>query len=157
VPNHVSCTQRSRMHLLVRRISPYTHHDLLLGVFPSRELASQARSQYLQAVVHEHDDPWARQAYWEVSDNDVEILDSVSSIDATSQAARVFVVSSYAEGFGQVIRKLEAVAGTLERAQARADLLEAQDDGSGPYHCEVDEVLVGELSRERDGFRTRPS
>ena len=145
------------MHILVRRISPYTHHDLLLGVFPSRELASEARSQYLQAVVHGCGDPWALQAYWEVSDNDVEILETVSLIDVTSEVARVFVVSSYAEGFGQVIRTFEAVAGTFDLAQARADLLEAQDDGGEPYHCEVDEVLVGELSRERDGFRARLS
>lgn len=145
------------MYLLVRRISPYTHHDLLLGVFRSRELANQARLEYLAAILHSAEEPWSQQAYQEVSDNDVEILADSPSLGISPEMDRVFVVSSYSEGFGQVVRKFEAIAGTLDLAQARADSLEAEEDSGFPYECEVDEIPVGVLSRERDGYRTQLS
>jgi hypothetical protein len=145
------------MHLLVRRVSPYTQHDLLLGVFPSADLANQARLEHLRAVLHSSEDPWARQAYREVSDADVEILADVPLLGISPETDRVFVVSSYSEGFGQVVRKFEAIAGTLDLAQARADSLVSEDDSVFPYECEVDEVPVGVLSRERDGYRTQRS
>ncbi|MEZ4222560.1 MAG: hypothetical protein R3B13_16590 [Polyangiaceae bacterium] len=85
------------------------------------------------------------------------ILDDVPLVDTDSHANRVFVVSSYAEGFGQVIRKFEAIAGTVALAQARADFLEAREHGDFPYQCEVDEVPVGVLSDERDGYGAQPT
>jgi hypothetical protein len=145
------------MHLLVRRVSPYTQHDLLLGVFPSADLANQARSEHLRAVLHSSEDPWARQAYREASDVDVEILADVPLLGISPETDRVFVVSSYSAGFGQVVRKFEAIAGTLDLAHARADSLVSEDDSAFPYECEVDEVPVGVLSRERDGYRTQLS
>ena len=142
------------MFVLIRRVSSYTHHDLLLGVFRSLAQAAEARAEYIETVLRANEDPWASQAYASVSDNDVEVLDAVPLIAMTSHVDRAFVVSSYAEGFGQVVRKFEAVVGALGQAQAHAKSLEANDDGSCPYSCEIAEVPIGKLSHAQGGYRT---
>jgi hypothetical protein len=142
----------SNLFVLIRRVSSYTHHDLLLGVFHSRVQAEESRDEYIEAVMRKPDDPWARQAYAIVSDDDVEILDDVPLISLSPSADRVFVVSSYAEGFGQVVRKLEALLGTHAEAHAHAEALEASDEGDFPYSCQVDEVPTGKLSTDAHGY-----
>jgi len=141
------------MHLLMRRLSEYTANHLLLGVFRTLEGAERARHEYLNSVVHGTSDPWAKQAYHEVSDGDVAILSSLPCLEPADSQDRAFVVSSYAEGFGQVIRSFEAIAGSDTTARGHATALEAKDDGEFPYHCEIDEVLVGELSLAPGGHR----
>lgn len=98
--------------------------------------------------------PWARQAYAIVSDDDVEILDDVPLIALSPSADRVFAVSSYAEGFGQVARKFEALLGTAAEARAHAKALEASDESDFPYSCQVDEVPTGKLSIDAHGYHS---
>lgn len=139
------------MHLLMRKISAYTGDDLLLGVFRTLEEAERGRREYLSSVVHGTSDPWAEQAYHEVSDEDVVILPSLLRLDLAESADRVFVVSSYSEGFGQVSRSFEAIAGSNEAARDHVAALTAKDEGEFPYWCGIDEVLVGELSQDPSG------
>lgn len=139
------------MHLLMRELSAYTANNLLLGVFRTLEEAERGRSKYLKSVVHGASDPWAKQSYHHVSDEDVVILSSVSHLELADPADRVFVVSSHAEGFGQIIRSFEAIAGSNTAARKHAAALEAKDDGKFPYHCEIDEIVVGELSQDPRG------
>ncbi|MEP7126967.1 MAG: hypothetical protein ABJE95_38905 [Byssovorax sp.] len=135
----------------MRRLSEYTANHLLLGVFRALDDAERARREYLRAVVHGPSDPWAKQAYHEVSDDDVAILSSLAQLDQAEPRDRVFVISSYAEGFGQVVRSFEAIAGSEAAASEHAASLEAEDDGEFPGYVEVDEILVGELSLDPRG------
>lgn len=133
------------MHLLVRRISSYTEADRLLGAFKTVEAAEAARDSYLLRVVHGPSDPWAHQAYHEVTDGDVIIWSSIPEIDVSDAAERVFVVSSFTEGFGQIQRTIEAVVGSAAAAQRHAEEREARGDDHFPHECEVEELEVGVL------------
>jgi hypothetical protein len=132
------------MHLLIRRISPYTGKDLLLGVYRTFDEAKEYRREYLRTVLHGRSDPWKGQAYHRVSDDDVRILSSVRHLNVDDASRRVLVVSSCSEGFGQIVRRFEAIADSVATARAYAAKLEARDDGQFPFYCEVDEVVVGE-------------
>ena len=139
------------MHLLIRKLSAYTGSDLLLGVFRTADDAQRARVRYLDEVVHGTSDPWAVQAYHAVSDDDLQILSSLVELDLPDAVGAVFVISSYAEAFGQVVRVFEALAGSDAAARSYAGTLETKADVELPYHCKVDEVVVGELSRSARG------
>jgi hypothetical protein len=132
------------VHVLVRKISPYTGEDLFLGAFTTIERAALARSAYLARVLH-GSDPWADQAYHQVTDNDVVVLSKIPHVGVAESAKRIFVVRSYSEGFGQVVVKIEALTGSLESARDRMLELENQNTDDFPYECGTSEVVVDEL------------
>src|SRR5262245_46582312 len=139
------------MHVLIRKLSEYTANHLLLSVFRTVEEAEQGRCEYLQTVLHSPSDPWARQAYHDVSDNDVAVLSGVLRLGLDEAQDRVFVISSYLEGFGQVRRSFEAIAGSDVLAREHVSTLKANNDRKFPYYCDVGEVIVGELSYDPQG------
>jgi hypothetical protein len=143
------------MHLLIRHLSPYTAEDLLLGVYLTVDEAARDRAAYLSAVLHGGSDPHAEQAYHDVSDADVAILSDLTQLDAPDEKSRVYVVSSYAEGFGQVRRTFEAIVGSESAAREHATAPEARDDGNLPFYCDVDEVSVGVLSTSAVGHSSQ--
>jgi len=134
------------MHLLMRSISPYTGEDLLLGVFRTRVEAEAARRTYVVNVLHSSSDPWAKQAYHTVKDDDVAILSDLVHDNVNASAEQVYVVTSLREGFGQTVVKFEAVVGTERAARARASSLKTKMEGySFPFYCNIYRVMVGEL------------
>jgi hypothetical protein len=80
-----------------------------------------------------------------VSDADVVILTDVEHLEVDDASERVFVVTSESEGFGQVVRKFEAIVGSEDAARRRAAELEALDDSGFPYSCDFHVLNVGEL------------
>src|SRR5690242_19620911 len=105
------------MYILMRRLSAYTENDLLLGVFATSAEAKRARARYVAEVMRGGKDPHAEQAYHQVTEQDVRVLSRVREVDVSPALRWVFVVSSYAEGFGQVVRRFEAICGTERGAR----------------------------------------
>ena len=143
------------MYLLKRTISPYTSHDVLLGCFSSRGKAQAAREQYLKRYQDQpNDDRWKEQAYKDVElQKDVVIISDIPEIQVQPKHEEVFVLSSFAEGFGQIIRTFHMVCGTLETAQKKAKKLEKGFEGNFPEYCQIQKVVVDKLlSDEKTQF-----
>ncbi|HET7340751.1 MAG TPA: hypothetical protein VFL90_04745 [Methylomirabilota bacterium] len=139
------------LYLLKRRISEVSGPDRLLGVFRSRDAARRARRQYLDPILRgDVADPWAWQAYRKNSlERDVAIVADVPQAGVAAKAARVFVVSSYAEGFAQIIREFEAICATKAQADATARRIEKRHRGGFNFYCRVDGLAVGALLPDR--------
>jgi len=99
------------MFLLIRKISEYTHHDIILGIFNTKEKADLAKSFYIKRC--NYYDKWREQAYREVN-LDIDILvqdvsDLIKKENYKTPLTTVYVVSCFIEGFGQVTRFIEAI------------------------------------------------
>jgi Hypothetical methyltransferase len=133
------------MHLLSRKISPYTGADQCLGAFRTRDEANQAKAQYIAALESgQRDDPWSEQAYHQVDlSQDVCVMSEIPVSDVSADAAVVHVVSLMAEGFGQIIREYRSINGTGGGATAVAASLDESSDDMQYSHIET--IVVGQL------------
>ena len=143
------------MYLLKRSISPYTSHDVLLGCFRSLEKAQTAREQYLKRYQDQpSDDRWKEQAFKDVElEKDVVIMSEIPEIQVQPKNEEVFVVSSFAEGFGQIIRNFRMICGSLDVAQKKAKKLEKDFTGNFPEYCQIQKVAVDKLLSDE---KTKP-
>lgn len=128
------------MYLLIRTVSAYIGPDLLLGAFWNEAEAARARETYLDTI--RQDDPWAEQPYRESSPEDV-MIESVSEVGIAGEPRRVFVVSEYTEGFGQVLRKFVAVCGA--KADAEKIQSDVKKDDQFPLYRMIHEIEAGTL------------
>jgi hypothetical protein len=142
------------MYLLKRDISSYTSHDILLGCFRSREKAQAARQQYIKSYQsNQSDDPWKEQGYKSVNlEKDVVIAD-IPEIQLQATAEEVFVVSSFAEAFGQIIRTFHNVCGSLELAEEKSKEIKGSFQGKFPEYCQIQRVVLDKLLPDEE---TRP-
>lgn len=117
------------VYILLRRISSYTGADLLLGAFFTLEEAEAAKSTYLwRYEAAPETDPWREQAYKKTRlDGDL----MTQAVDFTgSQDGDLFVVSTYAEGLGQILRRVVSVHSSADEARIRiAEIDEAIESG----------------------------
>ena len=136
----------SSVYLLKREVSSYTDADLLLGVFLSIERAEAARAEYVARVIGSASDPLASQAYRSVSETDVSILRDVEVLGPpVSESSKVWVVSEYAEGFGELLRKFVALAADKRDAERFVEQQEVLSDEPFPVYWELDELEEGVL------------
>lgn len=139
------------MKLLIRSISSYTGATLLLGVFSTLEEAQAARTKYIsQYRDGEKTDPWKEQAYkGEMNlDEDVIILEDIPEIGVSRNEVEIYIVSTYAEGFGQIMREFNAICGSEEIAVATVSELESKLEGNFPEYYDFEKAVVGELLRD---------
>src|SRR5262249_52403363 len=90
-----------QLYLLIRRMSPDTAPDVLLGVFPTPEQAEGVKATYVTRYAADpSSDPWRDQGYKGpgLSPHDL----ALRGLPGEPGWADVFVVSTYSEGFGQV-------------------------------------------------------
>ena len=140
-------------YVLIRKVSPYTDTDLLLGVFATREAAETAANIYREAVIGSDTDPLKDQAYHSVSEEDVVILCNIPIAgEAAIQTENVWVVSSYSEGFGQTLREFVGISLNESDAIELARSIDAKSEGPGfPAYCAVDSIPMGELQYPETG------
>lgn len=144
------------LHVLTRTISPYAGPTQLLGVFPSLAGAEDARRAYIEAIrAGSRPDPWAEQPYHAVDlDRDVRV-DSGWELDLAPGDSRVFIVTRWADGMGQILRNVVAVKRLRAEAEADARSREAAfEKEMFPYECEVVEAELGSLLADN---QARPS
>lgn len=147
--------------LLIRRISPYTHANILLGVFSSEMNAIKTRECYYnqryievpqntspraspkknffeklfvrspikepsEIVTDISRDPWYHQCY---KDNGLTIEDliieeiNIDSLYGQTRLSKVFVVSTYSDYMGQIMREFDSLYPTENAANQRLDVL----------------------------------
>ncbi len=98
------------MFILLRKISPYTNEDIILGIFENKSLTEDAREMYINHSLVA--DKCASQAYVTINlEKDVIIIDAkaILQLDDKIEKLNLFVVSKYFEGFGQIIRKIKLI------------------------------------------------
>lgn len=146
--NHCSAVEGLRsVFVLMRRISAYTSPDVLLGVFATHAEAEAAKAHYARVrEANPATDPWKDQGYKPdmVVSRDLEVEQIPG---AFSTGGLVWVVSDHSDGFGQEIRKLDSIHGSVEAAEQRLAELDAVDDPADvfPHYAVIDPVLVGRL------------
>lgn len=136
------------MYILKRCISPYTGADIILGCFRTVEEAQHARHQYIQPYQNgTKRDPWKKQAYkpHDQLQDDVIIIDDLPVHHITPTLTDVYILSTFAEGFGQIIRHLVEICGSEESVQFRRNEIEKTLGKTFPEYCAIQKVAVGKL------------
>ena len=73
-------------------------------------------------------------------------IDSGWEVELSANDRWVFVVSSFIEELGQVVRKIEAIRPNEEDAEAVAKELEAKNaKADSAFYCDIDSVEIGKL------------
>lgn len=129
------------MFALIRKISSYDAPDLFLGLFSSQEKAEAARNSYLKEI--EQYDPWKDQTFSKVSpEKDCKIETVPVKGDIAENPKKLFLVTSYFDGGGQISRRFDALFQDRAKAQKLAKKLEDGPFSSAPNYCRVDEILI---------------
>jgi len=133
------------LFLLIRKISPYTEKDLLLGLFSNRTQAELQREHYILQNLKE--DQWAEQGYHEVDlQKDVQVVDVREKLKGEQQQpttiidgiTKAFVVSLIEEGFGQIRREVDAIFFDKNEAQKYMVLKDGEEREYEPSWFELD-------------------
>jgi hypothetical protein len=141
-----------KMYLLKRTLSTYTSPDILLGCFKSLSAAQHARQKYLSQYEDDKNaDPWKEQAIFTVDlEKDVVILDEIPVVEGSPNDTHVFVISSFAEGFGQIARNFHAICGTEDAARVESHKVRKSFSGNFPESCKIDHIVVGQLLSDEE-------
>lgn len=129
------------MFALIRKISSYDAPDLFLGIFSSQERAESAREIYLSGIAQY--DPWEKQSYSKVSpQEDCKIETVPLRGEVVEDSQKLYLVTSYFDGGGQISRRLDALFHHRSEAKKYAAKLEDGPSATAPNYCRVDEVLL---------------
>src|SRR5258706_13772026 len=130
--------------ILIRRISPYIHADLLLGVFASQDEVQRHRTAYLATRTKTAaSEPWHHQPHKPdgLQASDLIVMQVQGSVAGANTYA--FVVSSYSEGFGQVVREFISIHIDRTIAERHAARLQETNEDTSPIYYLVQEVVTG--------------
>ena len=129
------------MFILLRKISPYTNEDIILGIFEDENLAQNARKSYINHCLIL--DKWASQAYVTVNlEKDVIIIDVTPILELNKKLKNLdlFVVSQYFEGFGQIEREIKLIFNDVLTAKNYVDTAEEDIESVNYYDYETIEL-----------------
>lgn len=135
--------------LLIRKISPYTAPDILLGVFDFEQAAQDARNSYLdryrptnqkptlngwfaqlfpwlrpQPNPNPNSDPWHIQGYKPAGLIKDDLVMQTFDLEGDPTCNEISVVSCYYEAFGQIIREIDSIYPNQLVAEQRRQELE---------------------------------
>jgi hypothetical protein len=142
-----------KVYLLKRIISPYTGPDLVLGCFTDFQQARDAREFYIQQYeANTKDDPWKGQAFHDVDlEKDVVVLNNIPTHEILPTTNQVIVVSSFREGFGQIVREIHAICGSGKAAQNSIERDRKRLHGEWPSFFSTQRIVINKLlSDEKD-------
>jgi hypothetical protein len=132
------------MHLLIRRISPYTGADVLLGAFLTAKEAAAAKLKYAARYADKPDaDPWRDQAYKDPGLSEHDLI--IKEVPFGETADEVIVVSNYFDGLGLVNRDFDSIHALPDAALAREAELDAAEEIEVPHYALSQRVRVGIL------------
>ncbi|MGV3754356.1 MAG: hypothetical protein ACO1QS_03165 [Verrucomicrobiota bacterium] len=147
------------MHILIRKISPYTGADILLGVFTDAASAEFTRSLYWNLRAGDAEvDPWYNQSYRPPGLQSEDLVAAQIKGPEFKNGETVFVLSRYMDGMGQKPRMFLS----LHKDAATAQTALAQAEASiGPYNLvnnyySIQEAKVGEMLSDAREEQPRP-
>jgi hypothetical protein len=134
------------MHILIRKISPYSGADILLGVFTDAASAEFTRSLYWNLRAGDAvGDAWHRQGFRPDGLQDEDLITSQIVGPAFNDGETAYVLSLYEEGMGQLLREFISLHKDFVSAKAAQEKLEAAITSDFPSYYIIQEVKVGEL------------
>ncbi|ELS32447.1 MULTISPECIES: hypothetical protein [Pseudanabaena] len=120
--------------LLIRKISPYTAPDILLGAFTSEQATQDARKSYLdryrptdkktttngwlaqifpwlrcQPETDPNGDPWHKQAYKSDGLTEDDLIIQTFDMEGDPTFNEISVVSCYYDTMGQIFREIDSI------------------------------------------------
>ena len=129
------------MFILLRKISPYTNEDIILGIFEDANLAQNATKSYINHCLVT--DIWASQAYVTVNlQEDVIVVDAkpLLKLDSKTKNLDLFVVSQYFEGFGQIEREIKLIFNDVLKVKNYIDTTDEDIESVNYYDYETIEL-----------------
>jgi hypothetical protein len=124
----------SMYFLLIRKISPYTAPDILLGAFDSESAAQDGRNSYLdryrpinqeptmdgwlaqillrlrgQPETNPNSDPWHKQAYKPDGLTEEDLVIQTFDMEGDPTDNEISVVSCYYDAMGQIVREIDSI------------------------------------------------
>lgn len=141
------------MFIVTREISPYTHHDIIIGIFNNYQEALKAKSLYITNCATY--DKWREQAYREVNlETDITINDISNQLNnKNNKANTIYVVSRFEEGFGQIIRFYEKFCDTKNEAKNYISIKE-EDEADFPYYYDYEKIIINNIYFEEQESNT---
>ena len=131
------------MYILIRKISPYTGADIVLGIFCNKSQAEITAGNYLSHYYqHLEDDPWKDQAYVDENLSTDQIIIEEYHCECIS-GQTVFLVSHYSEAFGQVVRSIDKVFKIEKEADERCQDLE-NEENDFPGYALYQKIRIGD-------------
>jgi len=137
-------TTYSTVFLLIRKISPYSGENILLGIFLNRVQAQEAQSQYIGKYDdNPEQDPWRKQSYKNpmVLKEDV-VIQKLNTNAQIRQGNLVYFVSSYLDVLGQIYKKIDSLYIDKKSAREKIIGLEASENCS---YTVAQFMLIGNL------------
>lgn len=128
-------SSKSNVYLLTRMLSPYTHEDLILGVFTDENIAEEKRKEYIEMKT-EYDEH-RYQGYMFVNlENDVVIdkleLDAECELEHNTKSP-IYVLLSCCSAMGQVYRTPVCVSCKLDNIIAKSNELHEAEKVDDKY------------------------
>jgi len=139
------------MILVERKISEYTHYDTILGLFETRARANKAKEECIEHCKLK--DKWAEQAYRSVDLTQDIVLKDVSELlegEHTAAIHKLYVISYFTEGFGQVVRSTEKIFTDSNDAKHYLELKEAEEPEYEPCWYESNVICINTLYFEEE-------
>lgn len=142
------------LFLLCREISAYSYDTpMLLGIFTQKNLAEQAKQQYLNQMANY--DPFHSQAYFDVDFSKnlqiYEIDESFQKFLTNIDCETVYLVKATEEGFGQAYIEYVAIFEVEKHAQDFADVMNDKQDelvDSFPKYFEYETLPLNQRLNE---------
>lgn len=140
------------MYALIREVAPSVSLDVTLGIFSTQEKAEEVRKSYLSRLQSgQRQDPWLDYKRDPLSEENL-IIVKLRNTRSFRTGEKIFVVSAYAEGFGQIMNDIRCIVGSKEEAEIECNRIRMTED----YTCGelVQEAVIDEeLS---DSYATQP-
>lgn len=134
----------------MRKVSPYSGPNILLGVFDSEDKAESARKSYLSRYAHKahtaDPDPWEKQAYADGGLDDKDLITQAITVADDVVAGEIFIVSTYVDSLGMITREINAVFASYERAMRKAIELDVATEKEETYSGTLCEFLIQKVS-----------
>ncbi len=131
------------MFLIKRKISAYTYHDIIIGVFRAYNDAKKNREVYIEKCKQK--DEWGEQGYREVDlekDITIEDVSKLINKEQTEHLKQLFVVSLFEEGFGQIVRKIDTIYTAIDEAEKYVEEKESKDLEYEPGYYKVETIEI---------------
>ena len=120
--------------------------------------ALNAREEYIALYRDDQKvDPWAEQGYHKVElSADVVIVDNIPEFDINPDANEIAIISSFGEGFGQIVRKIHAICGSEDSARNESNKVRHQFSRNFPESVEIEIVTIGHSLSDEKALNMRP-
>ncbi len=149
--------------LLIRKISPYTAPDILLGAFDSEHAVQKARNSYLdryrpmdqhQPDTNPNGDPWHIQGYKPAGLTEDDLVVQTFDMETDPALNEISVVSCYYDAMGQILQEIDSIHPNRLMAEQRMKEIETiaenaiATDPMPPNQFDTQTIRINEIQSD---------